>query len=571
MFDNGWERVVDGIAAVTGCDRDALVALIGHPPTPNSVDQASLLDRIGAAERLAQAVQAVQVHDLAAFNTTYLASGDKAPLEAVRDPQLPAASRMAVIEVACELQVAPVTAGLRITNATRAVDDHPELLGLVGTGRVSMAGLSRVLEKTIDLDSDTQHTVAAALAAEAERRVLTPGELGRAATRRVLAADPDAAARRVARARRNRSVRLADPVDGTAGIYAVLRAEEAVAIFTGLDKTARGMRAHGDDRSLDTLRADLFVDHLTGRPMTRLPAAPNTGSGTGGGSGDSGDSGVSGGEAAGVPRTWRRYHGVAPAFDQHPPPLFPDPDPAPDDPVWDSYLPPPDPRPDPGRLRLVRDPDPSDPDETWRHRLDVEVQVVVSLATVLGLDDAPGMLRGYGALPAATIREIVEVAEATGATTRLRGLFCDPVDGRLLAMESAAKLFTGGLRQFCAWRDQTDRLTGSRLSDIDHVHPRHQHGPTTAGNGQGLGILTNRVIKQHPDVTVHTLPPAQRGDGLDRYRAHAPDIAWTLPSGHTHTRTPPPVLGPGSDPADEPHTGSAVEAHLFELVYAATG
>ena len=155
MFDNGWERVVDGIVAVTGCDRDALVALIGHPPSPDSLDQAVLLDRIGAAERLSQAVQAVQVHDLAAFNTAYLASGDKAPLDAVRDPQLPAASRMAVIEVACELQVAQVTAGCRITNATRAVNDHPDLLGLVGTGRVSMAGLSRVLEKTIDLDPDT--------------------------------------------------------------------------------------------------------------------------------------------------------------------------------------------------------------------------------------------------------------------------------------------------------------------------------------------------------------------------------------------------------------------------------
>ena len=167
---------------------------------------------------------------------------------------------------------------------------------------------------------------------------------------------------------------------------------------------------------------------------------------------------------------------------------------------------------------------------------------MVSLATVLGLDDAPGMLRGYGALPAATIREIVEVAEATGATTRLRGLFCDPVDGRLLAMESAAKLFTGGLRQFCAWRDQTDRLTGSRLSDIDHVHPRSDHGPTTAANGQGLGILTNRVIKQHPDVTVHTLPPVQRGDGLDRLPGprprHRMDPALR-PHPHPHTPTRP--------------------------------
>jgi hypothetical protein len=108
------------------------------------------------------------------------------------------------------------------------------------------------------------------------------------------------------------------------------------------------------------------------------------------------------------------------------------------------------------------------------------------------------------------------------------------------------------------------------LSDIDHVHPRHRQGPTSAGNAQGLGILTNRVIKQHPDVTVHTLPPAHRGDGLDDYRAHAPDIAWTLPSGHTHTRTPPPVLGPGSDPADEPYAHhSLLEDHFTACLQAA--
>jgi len=297
-----------------------------------------------------------------------------------------------------------------------------------------------------------------------------------------------------------------------------------------------------------------------------------------------------------MPPTWRRHRGVEPAFDQHPPPVLEQTDPAPDDPVWDSYLhdasdppdppdPPPDRSPDSaGRLRLVPDPDPAESADsetpTWRRGLDVEVQVVVSLATVLGLDDDPGLLRGYGALPADTIREIIDTAEATGATTKLRGLFCDPLDARLLTMESTAQLFTGGLRQFCTWRDQTDRLTGSRLSDLDHIHPRHREGRTTAANGQGLGILTNRVLKQHPHVTVHTLPTPQRGDGLDHHRTHAPDIEWTLPSGHTHTRTPPPVLGPGSnptdhpthdpahDPAADPPTWSVLEDHLATTLQA---
>ncbi len=66
---------------------------------------------------------------------------------------------MAVVEVACELQVAQVTAGCRISDAVRAVEDYPDLVDLVGTGRVSMAGLPRVLDTTVVLDPDRQHTV----------------------------------------------------------------------------------------------------------------------------------------------------------------------------------------------------------------------------------------------------------------------------------------------------------------------------------------------------------------------------------------------------------------------------
>ena len=187
----------------------------------------------------------------------------------------------------------------------------------------------------------------------------------------------------------------------------------------------------------------------------------------------------------------------------------------------------------------------------WRAGVGVEVQVVVSLATVLGLDEEPGLLRGYGAVPAETIRQIVDVAEASGAATRLRRLFCDPTDGRLLTMESRADYFTGGLRQFGCWRDQADRLTGGPVGDLDHIHDRAAGGATTAANAQALGVLNNRVIKNHPQVRARALPVPARGDGLDRYRRNAPDIEWTLPSGRTYLSTPPPALGPGSHP-DQP-------------------
>jgi hypothetical protein len=116
-------------------------------------------------------------------------------------------------------------------------------------------------------------------------------------------------------------------------------------------------------------------------------------------------------------------------------------------------------------------------------------------------------------------------------------------------------LFTGGLRQFGCWRDQVDRLTGGQIGDLDHVRDRAAGGATTAANAQALGVLTNRVVKNHPRVSARVVPVAARGDGLDGYRTNAPDIEWRLPSGRTYLSSPVPALGLGSHPDQPPAPG----------------
>ena len=160
----------------------------------------------------------------------------------------------------------------------------------------------------------------------------------------------------------------------------------------------------------------------------------------------------------------------------------------------------------------------------------VEVQVVLGAGTLLGLDDEPGLLRGYGAVPAWVVRDLVGSADRSGAATTLRALFCDPADGRLVAMDAKTRRFAGGLRQFALYRDQQCRLSGGRIVDVDHIDEHRLGGPTVAGNGQGLGKDAH-VVKDHPGIGVAALPTQPVGDGLDRYRAHAPDIEWTLPTG----------------------------------------
>lgn len=80
--------------------------------------------------------------------------------------------------------------------------------------------------------------------------------------------------------------------------------------------------------------------------------------------------------------------------------------------------------------------------------------------------------------------------------------------------------------------------------------------PTSPGNGQGLCKNTH-VLREHPAVTVRTvMAAAPVGDGptpapLVELRALAPDVEWTMPTGHTYLRRPPPALGWGSAPT--PH------------------
>ncbi len=321
-------------------------------------------------------------------------------------------------------------------------------------------------------------------------------------------------------------------------------------MFTLLDRTARGMRKAGDERPLDTLMADLFVEYLTGTAL--IDAEPG---------------------AAPPPTSWHTVDGLEPWTESDPPPAdadteadteadpAPD-DPAPDDPAWDQPVPESRPPTAPDQQDQPGDTEPP----ARRLPLAVEVQVVISAATLLGIDDAPGMLRGYGAVPASVIRDIVAAADAGSARTRLRALFCDPVDGRLVAMDSTARCFVGGLRQFAVCRDHDSRLGGGRIVDVDHIVDHHAGGPTSAGNAQSLGKLPH-VLKDHPAITVQALAPASRGDGLDQLRIHTPGIGWRLPSGRTHTSRPPPALGLGSgpDPPPHPNPDSAGEQHLARL------
>ena len=158
----------------------------------------------------------------------------------------------------------------------------------------------------------------------------------------------------------------------------------------------------------------------------------------------------------------------------------------------------------------------------------INLNLVMSHDALLGATDDDARLAGFGPIPAELAREIVSNALGQGDEVWLRRLYASPTTGELVAMDSRARLFPGGLARFIRLRDQVCRTPwcDAPIRHIDHVVPHVAGGPTDATNGAGLCEACN-YAKDAP-----------------RWRARpGPDgtVTTTTPTGHTFTTRPPPI------------------------------
>lgn len=109
------------------------------------------------------------------------------------------------------------------------------------------------------------------------------------------------------------------------------------------------------------------------------------------------------------------------------------------------------------------------------------VYVAGNASTILGLDDLPGTLRGYGAITAEQLREI-----AFGLHAVWTGVLVD--DGGY-PKKMAEKKYrpSAALKEFVQLRDNTCTFPACYLvahkTDYDHVRPWNRRGPTDDTNG----------------------------------------------------------------------------------------
>ncbi|MGH4019142.1 MAG: DUF222 domain-containing protein, partial [Pseudonocardiaceae bacterium] len=362
------------------------------------------LERVGGFERVVSWVQAHQLRQIAAFIGHAQARYTR---PANRSAQLWDSEmwNSAVAEVALMLRVSTRTAAWRVDEAVMLVGRLPAALAALEAGTISLAAARAIAEETINLGAAALAEVQAEVLARAGTQ--TPGQIRSAARRAVLRVDPTAARVRHEQAKAQRGVWLHDDPDGMATLLARLPAAEAVGVFAVIDEHARRAAAC-DDRTADARRADALVDlvfdgiavatqtatpadgsptETDGRVTDSGPAedgptevSPHTQAGgssesaepstndTTRNSGDSGeaaarDDGDSAGDGNLVPFTsagTARARGLAPLS-----------------------------------RRGRRD-----------SRVQVQVRVTVPFSMLLGLDEQPAELAGYGPLPAHVARQL---------------------------------------------------------------------------------------------------------------------------------------------------------------------
>ncbi|MDQ2839198.1 MAG: HNH endonuclease [Actinomycetota bacterium] len=151
------------------------------------------------------------------------------------------------------------------------------------------------------------------------------------------------------------------------------------------------------------------------------------------------------------------------------------------------------------------------------------VNVTVALTTLVGADEQPGWLDGFGPISAGYAREIAH--DPTGTWRRL---VTDPVNGELLDYSTAKYRPPKHLAEHVIARDGECTFPfcthSARRADLDHIVPYPQ-GSTSAANLQPLH-------RRHHNAKTEAGWRAER-DGA------AGTTRWTSPQGRNYTTRPP--------------------------------
>jgi hypothetical protein len=365
-----------------------------------------------AHQRLASHFQAQVYRDMVSISRSWEEETDPADIEA--------AYGAAEAEIGSALRLTRRAATLDLAFASGLLA-LPAVFSALLSGRIDRRRAGVLVKGLAALPPETAQPLAAEVIERASQ--LTSGQLAAYLRKRCVEADPDLAQRRYEEALAERRVELEASEEGTAHLSGYdLAAPEAVAALRRITEIAFSL-AGSDGRTLDQIRADVFLDLLMGKVVDHA-----TGRGT--------------------------------------------------------------------------------------------IDLLVDLATLVGLAETPGELGGFGPVIADICRQVA--AEQVAGEWRFT--VTDPDSGLPVANGITRRRPTRSQRRFVEARNRRCVFPSCRMPasncDLDHRQPYGVGGPTEVGNL--VPLCRHHHMLRHEGGWKHE--PLDSGDHL-----------WTSPTGHRYT------------------------------------
>jgi hypothetical protein len=220
------------------------------------VDQLSGHDRVvalRACRRMASHYQAQTLQAMASISDLMHGLDDDFEL----------AHRSAATEIRTALTLTRRAAETELDLAIDTRQRLPQVWEALSRGDIDVRKAQVIASTTCHLDEDVARSLTDRIVAKAP--MLTTGQLRAAIAKLCLEADPDVAERVYEEAVEDRRMVLEANPTGTADLRGMdLPPDRAVAISRRINRLARRLKTAGETRSIDQLRADVFLDLLEG-------------------------------------------------------------------------------------------------------------------------------------------------------------------------------------------------------------------------------------------------------------------------------------------------------------------
>ena len=173
------------------------------------------------------------------------------------------ADEYAAAEIRAALHLTRRSADAELSFALDLQRRLPQVFESLDSGNIDVRRAKVFDRYTIDLPIATARTIVGVVLPDAPN--LTTGQLGAHLERLRMEVEPDEAQERYEHALDERRVVMEPTPAGTANLHAFdLPPDRASAVMKRLNRAARGLRNGGDQRSMDQLRTDVFLDLCTG-------------------------------------------------------------------------------------------------------------------------------------------------------------------------------------------------------------------------------------------------------------------------------------------------------------------